>query len=189
MGKWGEIFPAEAYRWKGDYLISYLSCWKISEQLIKKARIAAINFHAAPPEYRGIGCNFALYHLAKEYGVTCHHIDQRFDSGKIVAVERFPILSSDKVETLLARTYDRQLNMFFGIMNLIAEGKKLPESKEKWSKKLYTRKDVNSLRRISCDMSKKEISKRIRATDYSNWKPFINLNGFIFEYAGWASSC
>jgi methionyl-tRNA formyltransferase len=71
LGKWGDPLSDDIRRWEGDYLISFLSRWVIPEDLLKRARRAAINFHPASPEYHGIGCNnFALYENAREYGVT-----------------------------------------------------------------------------------------------------------------------
>ena len=98
LGKWGDPLPEEIRCWEGDYIISYLSRWVVPEDLLKRAKKAAINFHPASPEYPGIGCNnFALYENAKEYGVTCHHMASKVDTGKIIAVKRFPVYPEDDV--------------------------------------------------------------------------------------------
>src|SRR4030066_251191 len=90
LGGWGDAFPGEAREWEGDYIISYLSRWVVPEFLLSRVRKAAINFHPASPAYPGIGCNnFALYEDAKEYGVTCHHMASKGDTGAIIAVKRF----------------------------------------------------------------------------------------------------
>src|SRR5438309_8661335 len=74
LNGWGEPLPDEVRRWDGDYIVSYLSRWIIPETVLRRARIAAINFHPASPDYPGIGCNnFALYDGAGAYGVTSHH--------------------------------------------------------------------------------------------------------------------
>lgn len=115
--------PEDIGWWDGEYIISYLSRWVAPEYLLKKAKVAAINFHPASPDYPGIGCNnFALYEEAKEYGVTCHHMEPRVDVGKIITVERFPVFPTDTVATLLLRTYDYQLVLFYKIMNIILGG-------------------------------------------------------------------
>lgn len=107
LGKWGDPLPEDIERWEGEYVISYLSRWVVPEYLLKKAKVAAINFHPASPDYPGIGCNnFALYEEAKEYSATCHHMASRVDTGAIIAVKRFPVFPSDSVSTLLSRTYD-----------------------------------------------------------------------------------
>lgn len=185
LGKWGDPMPQDLKSWEGDYIISYLSRWVVTNSLLKNAKIAAINFHPGSPEYPGIGCNnFALYENAKEYGVTCHYMSPTVDTGPIIDVKRFPIVKSDTVESLLLRTYDYQLKLFYKIMKLIRQRKALPESKEKWAREPFTRKEFDQLKYITFDMSKEEIDKRIKAATFGPYKPVIELNGYIFEFKG-----
>jgi methionyl-tRNA formyltransferase len=182
LGKWGGPLPEDARWWEGDYIFSYLSRWVVPEYLLEKAKVAAINFHPASPDYPGIGCsNFALYEDTKECGVTCHHMASRVDTGSIIAVRRFPVFSTDNVASLLSRTYDHQLVLFYEIVGFILEGKELPVSEERWTRKSFSRKEFNELGRITPDMSKEEIKKRIRATTFDVWKPTVELQGFVFE--------
>jgi len=182
LGKWGDPLPEDIGWWEGEYIVSYLSRWVIPSFLLEKAKIAAINFHPASPDYPGIGCNnFALYEGAREYGVTCHHMTPRIDTGDIIAVKRFPIFPTDNVSSLLLRTYDYQLTLFYDIMSLILEGKNLPLSGERWKRIPYSRKEFNELGKLTPNMSREEFARRIRATTYGEWKPFIELQGFVFE--------
>ncbi|MBP7233242.1 MAG: hypothetical protein KBA28_15070 [Syntrophaceae bacterium] len=182
LAQWNDPLPEDIGSWGGDYIISYLSRWVVPEYLLKKAKIAAINFHPASPEYPGVGCNnFALYEGACEYGVTCHHMASFVDTGNIIAVEKFPIFSSDNVATLLSRTYDFQLVLFYRIIGLILRGENLPVSKEQWTRAPFTRKELNELGHMKLDMSKDEILRRIRATTFGEWKPVVRLHGLEFE--------
>lgn len=182
LGKWGDPLPDDVGRWKGDYIISYLSRWVVPDYLLKNATFAAINFHPASPEYPGIGCNnFALYEEAREYGVTCHHMAPHVDTGAIIATKRFPIFATDDVATLLSRTYAYQLVLFYEIASLIREGRGLPASEEQWTRKPFTRREFHELGRIAPDMTKEEMARRIRATSYGRWKPAIEVHGFVFE--------
>jgi len=182
LGKWGDALPNHIKQWEGDFIISYLSRWIVPEDLLKKAKIAAINFHPASPEYPGFGCNnFALYEEATEFGVTCHHMAPKVDTGKIISVKRFPIFKTDNVETLLSRTYDYQLFLFYEIMNHIIIYKQLPTSNESWTRKPFTKKKLDNLMMLRPDMNKEEFSKVIKATYFKSWKPTIELNDFIFE--------
>lgn len=182
LGKWGDPLPEDIGRWKGEYIISYLSRWIVPDYLLKKAKNAAINFHPGSPDYPGIGCNnFALYEEAKQYGVTCHHMVPNVDTGAIIAVKRFSVFPTDDVESLLQRTYDYQLTLFYEVISLIIEKKGLPVLQEKWTRKPFTRKQFDELGRITPDMTKGEISKRIRAAMLGVWKPVIEVQGFIFE--------
>ncbi len=183
LGKWGDPLSDAIRRWEGDYIISYLSRWVVPADLLANARKAAINFHPAPPEYPGIGCNnFALYENAKEYGVTCHHMAAQVDSGSIIAVSRFSVYETDNVASLLERTYQHQIALFMEIAALIVSGEALPASREQWTRPPFTRKQFNELFRITPDMSKDEISRRVRAVSYGAWQPYIEVNGFRFEY-------
>jgi methionyl-tRNA formyltransferase len=94
IGSWGDPIPEEMKNWEGDYIVSFLSRWIVPEKVLKSAAMASINFHPAPPEYPGVGCyNFALYNEDATYGVTCHHMAPKVDSGNIIDVMRFPLFS------------------------------------------------------------------------------------------------
>lgn len=165
VGKWGDSLPGGARVWTGDCIISYLGRWIVPGDLLKQAG-TAINFHPGPPEYPGYGCNnFAIYDEAREYGVTCHHMAPRVDTGAIIAVKRFPVFSSDNAGTLLARTYDYQLALFYDIVGRMIGGESLPVSSEKWTREPFTRKQFSELERVTPDMTEHEIARRKRATD------------------------
>jgi methionyl-tRNA formyltransferase len=181
LGGWGDALPAELNAWSGGHIISYLSRWVLPAGLLARATSSALNFHPAPPEYPGIGCiNFALYHDAREFGVTCHHMASSVDTGGIVAVRRFPILPQDTVSSLLTRSYDYQLVLFYDIITLIAEGRELPSCAEGWPRPPYKRKEFEELRRVTADMDRAEIERRIRATSFGPYQPTIEVSGFFF---------
>jgi methionyl-tRNA formyltransferase len=183
LGKWGDPLPEDIRKWEGDYVISYLSRWVVPEELLNHARKAAINFHPASPEYPGIGCNnFALYEDAKEYGATCHHMASKVDTGRIIKVRRFPVYPEDGVDALLKRTYENQIELFFEIVGLIAEGKELPVSNETWTRPPFSRKQFNELFIIRPDMTEDEVRRRIRAISYGPWQPYVEIHGHRFEY-------
>jgi methionyl-tRNA formyltransferase len=183
LGAWGDPLPEAARTWQGDYIISYLSRWVVPESLLGRARAASFNFHPASPEYPGIGCNnFALYEGAEEYGVTCHHMAPKVDTGSIIAVRRFPVYPEDGVAELLERTYGHQLALFFEILDLLAKGKDLPVSEEGWTRPPFTRAQFNELFVITPEMSKEEIARRVRAISFQHWQPYVKLQGYRFEY-------
>lgn len=183
LGRWGDPFPKSLHTWQGDYIISYLSRWVVPQSLLNHAMIAAINFHPAPPEYPGIGCNnFALYEDAKEYGVTCHYMSAKVDTGRIIKVNRFPIFPEDGVDELLERTYEHQLALFMEIAQIILKGEKLPSSNEFWTRQPFSRKQFNELFRITPDMGREEVLRRIRAISYKSWQPYMEFLGLKFEY-------
>jgi methionyl-tRNA formyltransferase len=183
LGVWSDPLPEAAKAWQGDFIISYLSRWVVPEYLLKRARIACFNFHPASPEYPGIGCNnFALYEGAQEYGVTCHHMAPKVDTGAIIAVKRFAIHPEDGVAELLERTYEHQIALCLEILGLLAAGRDLPVSEESWSRPPFTRAQFNELFVITPEMEQAEIARRIRAISYKHWQPYLRLQGYTFKY-------
>ena len=174
--------PSEIRNWQGDYLLSYLCRWVVPKSVIETAKSAAINFHPASPAYPGIGCNnYALFDNASEYGVTCHHMAAKVDTGKIIAVKRFPVFPTDDVSSLLQRSYEFQLVLFYEIVSAILADKPLPESTEKWTGWHHSREEFNTLGVISPEMSDDEIARRVRAVSYGVFQPTVDLGGFRFE--------
>lgn len=184
LAKQGQKLPDEVKKWRGDYLISYLCPWVIPAEVLESTKVANINFHPGPPEYPGSGCtNFALYNQEKVYGVTCHYMAPVVDSGKIIAVKRFPILESDSVYSITQRCYAFMLTLFYEVMTKIKLGQQLPETKEKWTRKAYQYKDFQELKRIDPNMDLDEIKRRVRAANYPGYEgAFIEIDGMRFVY-------
>ena len=174
--------PDEVLNWKGDLMISFISSWIYPKALLENASIAAINFHPGSPEYPGTGCtNFAVYEGAKEYGITCHHMKEGVDSGKIIQVKRFAIKESDSVFDITQHCYQLIEENFYEIVNGILAGEPLPVSEEVWKRKPFTRKQLDDLCHIRPEMSEEEINKRIKATTYKTPWAFTKINDHIFK--------
>ena len=167
FGEREDLFPVRILSKEYDYIISYISPWIIPKKLLDRTKKAAINFHPGPPEYPGIGCtNFAIYHHETRYGITVHHMIEKVDAGKIIAVERFPIFPKDTVYSLTQRSYAYIYTAFIKIFYLIVNGKSLPKTQCTWTRIPYTRRELNDLCRLRKDMSEDEIKRRIRATEF-----------------------
>ena len=178
-----EEIPPEIFLWEGDYILSYIAKWIIPESVLKRASSGAINFHPAPPSRPGAACvNYALYEGDKEFGVTCHHMTPKVDSGKIIMTKKFPVFESDNVSSLLKRSHEKLLELFIEVISILREGKDLPESAEVWNRaNFHTKKDINEqLRRIPVNVSKEELERRIRATLFQDWKPYLVIHGIRF---------
>lgn len=165
-----------------DIVLSYLSPWIVPQTVLAQARRSAINFHPGPPEYPGIGCtNFAIYHDAKEYGVTCHHMAASVDSGKIIMVKRFPLYPDDSVYSLTERCYDHIYLVFEEIWAGLVQDRPLPQSKESWKRKPYRRSELNELCRLTPEMSDEEVRRRVRATTFPGCPgAYLEKTGFRF---------
>src|SRR3989339_350313 len=176
-GNVGDRFPEAARKGACDICISYMSPWIIPKRMLAGVRKFSINFHPGPPGYRGIGCtNFAIYNNESIYGVTAHLMTPRVDAGRIVSVKYFPILQGDSLFSLTQKCYRQILVLFYGVFGHYLTRGDLPKSDAVWGKHLYTRKELNELCSIRSGMSRLEIAKRIRATDFPNMpKAYIEL--------------
>lgn len=167
LGTRGQQFPDEAYLWKGDYIISYLSQWVIPENILKNASKAAINFHPGNTFYPGIGCtNFAVYEESEVFGITCHHMEPKVDTGRIIIEKNFQVYKTDSVYSLTQKCYAFILSTFFEVMDLILTNSTLPVSKAFWQREPFTRRELNELCVLTKDMTENEIRKRVRAVTY-----------------------
>lgn len=165
-----------------DYLISFLSPWIIPKEILLKTKYA-LNFHPAPPKYPGTGCyNFAIYNKETEYGVTCHQMLEKVDTGRIIRAKFFPMDPQDTVYKLKNRTLDHLILLFYEIMDIIKSNQPLPLSDLHWLNQPTKRKDLIELCRITKEMSPEEIARRIQATYFPGAKdlPFIEISGRKF---------
>ena len=183
------MLPQMALDWEGDFIFSFRSMFIIPEELIQKAKIAAINFHPGPPEYPGTGCiNFALYDCAATFGVTAHHMVPKIDSGRIIKVMRFEIESHDTVASLLARSHAYLTELFSYVISRtvgLDDCQQLDtltrNCEETWSGDAKTLHDLEKLKSISPSIEKAELQRLIRATYFKGYPPYINLHGYEFE--------
>ena len=174
----------EALMLQPDYLISFLSPYIFNAQQLKAVKYA-INFHPGLPKYPGIGCySWAIYEGAREYGCTIHTMEPEVDAGKILYVSSFTIDEHISVAWLIEKTYAYMLVLFY---NFITDLDLYPKSRatyvykhNEWGKK-HTRKELDNLMRIEPGMAADEIERRIRATSYKGWKPYIMLGGYRFK--------
>jgi len=168
-GAVGDPEPEALETGRPDYLISFLSPWIVRKASLDRAG-TAINFHPGSTDYPGIGCyNFALYEGATEFGAVCHHMLAKVDTGDLVMERRFPVLPTDTVETLKLRTMETMVGMFREVVKLIAAGKPLPRADVHWTRRPFTRREMEALKVIEEGMPQEEIDRRVRATVYPGY--------------------
>ncbi len=176
-------FKNQIKNWKGDFIFSFRSKYILKRDLLKKVKYSAINFHPGPPEYRGVGCvNFAVLNETKSYGVTAHLINSKIDAGHILKVKRFRIEKNETLNKILNKTHKELFDISKEIINLCYKKPNIKQyiTKIKWSKKIYTKKDLDKLYKIDKKSSYSRIKKIIRATQYKNFKPYIKVKKFKF---------
>ena|SRR5215212_5857545 len=129
--------------WRGDWLLSFKSDLILSDIELRRAEQSAINFHPAPPHYRGIGgyC-YAALSGDTHFGVTCHHMISAVDYGPIIEVAYFPIVDGESMNALKLRAATQLLVLFQNIVMTILRGGRLPTSVEQWRGPLRTRREL-----------------------------------------------
>lgn len=179
QGAWGMPLPEPPAA--AGVILSFLSPWIIPRRLLDAAELA-INFHPGPANYPGIGCyNFALYEEAATYGVVCHHMAPRVDTGGIVEERLFDVYSDDTVESLKLRSMVTMLALFHDVLQRIrAGGREFPAVKD-WTRRPFTRRELNALGEVSADMPAEEIRRRVRAMAYPGFPGArVQLGGIAF---------
>lgn len=169
-----------------DFILSYRSKKILKSNFLKKARIAAINFHPGPPEFRGLGCaNYAIYNRSKYYGFTLHIMDHKIDHGRILFCKKFKINYKISLKLLLNQTYKIMGSFFVKFINDIKSNKfrrlYLNNKKTyKWSNKIYKKKDLEKLYKINLPINKEKIERILKSTIYKNYKPYIQIKNLKY---------
>ena len=184
VGKIGDKLPLKLKKKKYDIIISYLSPWILTNNILNKTKLYNINFHPGPPNYPGIGCyNFAIYNQEKFYGVTAHIMNSKVDTGKILGVKKFKINKHITLEKLINLSYLKMYELFKYIVNKTLTNELFPSSNISWKRKPYKRTDLENLCLIKKNYKKNEILKRIRSTYYPGYPgPYFIINDRKFEY-------
>ena len=138
----------------------------IKKEIIEALRGRIINVHCAPlPKYRGMyAYNWGIYNGEKEWGVTVHYVNERFDEGEIIRIKKFPIdqetICVKKLEMESQRIgYELIMEVINGFMN-----EERPTGiSQKSGGGYYSRADFEQLKIINDSDSVEEIERKIRA--------------------------
>ncbi|MDC0146019.1 formyltransferase family protein [Amylibacter sp.] len=152
---------------KVDLVISYMYRNLVKSEIIELAKKAALNFHPAPlPEFGG----FAFYNVAiiegvKEYGATCHHMDNNFDTGDLVRVKTFAIdVENETAISLEKRTQKKMLKLFDEVMHMVTSDTELPRIPQSTDEHRYlTSLEFNKLKVINPNWNYEKIQRYARA--------------------------
>jgi methionyl-tRNA formyltransferase len=163
-----------------DLVLSFLFWKRIRAPLIELGSLGCLNFHPSPlPDIRGLGgYNVAILEGLAQWGVSAHFVDEDFDTGDIVRVDRFAI---DPVnETALSLdmvSQERLLAVFCDVVDRAASGKPLPRSPQ-GEGRYVTREEFEGLRLVRRGDPPQLTERRMRAF----WYP--PHDGATIEVAG-----
>jgi methionyl-tRNA formyltransferase len=133
-----------------DVVISFLYWKLIREPLVSLGRSGCLNFHPAPlPDMRGLGgYNVAILEGFEMWGVSCHFVDEHFDTGDVVTVERFRLDHANATAfSLDLETQERLLALFQEVMSSALRGEELPRTPQ-GEGRYVTRAEFEELRRV-----------------------------------------
>jgi methionyl-tRNA formyltransferase len=155
--------PAEV-----DAVVSFLFWNLIREPLLSLGGIGCLNFHPAPlPDYRGVGgYNVAILEGLPAWGVSCHFVDERFDTGDLVEVERFAI--DEHAETAFSldlKSQQHLLALFRRVLQLALDGEPLPRGPQ-GEGRYVSRAEFDELRMVKPG---DDVSRKLRAFWYPPW--------------------
>jgi methionyl-tRNA formyltransferase len=162
-----------------DLVLSFLFWKRIRQPLIELGRIGCLNFHPAPlPDMRGMGgFNVAILEGFAEWGVSGHFVDEDFDTGELVRVDRFPVAADATALSLDIESQARLLTLFEEVVDLAVDGAELPREPQ-GEGRYVTREEFEAMRRVPPDEDPATLERRIRAF----WYP--PYDGATIEVAG-----
>lgn len=153
-----------------DFVISYMFRKLVKADVIKLGVLGALNFHAGPlPRFGGWAFyNMAILEGAKEYGCTCHYMDEGFDTGPLLRVNTFPINPKEHTAISLEKSAQQEMvRLFIDFLNMAETGEPLPSVPQKLEEMRYLSKtEFMKLKEIPCDADEETIDRYARAFWY-----------------------
>ncbi len=182
------IFDNKKIAWGNwDFIFSFRNTKIIPESILNKTKLENINFHPGPPEYPGSGCiNFALFNKEKTFGVTAHHMNKKVDDGPIIKIDKFDILFTDDVDSLLQKTHIKLLNLFIDVITKILIDKSSASKLNHFENKTWTGKrkkitEIDKLSIIDVSISQEELKQRIRSFHTEQYPLKLYIHGSEFQ--------
>jgi methionyl-tRNA formyltransferase len=125
---------------------------------------------------RGVGgYNVAILEGRRDWGVSCHFVDPDFDTGDLVAVERFAI--DPKTATAFSldvTSQERLLALFQDVLGRVLRGEELPRERQ-GEGRYVSREEFEELRRVRPG---DDLDRKLRAFWYPPWPgAVIELEG------------
>lgn len=122
------------------------------------------NLHASLlPQYRGAApINWAIINIEEKTGVTTFFIDEKIDTGSIIANKEVNIEEDETAETLHDKLMDKGSELVLETLELIEKGKANPKPQPKTSNLKEAPKLTSENTRINWSKSGKEIEAFIR---------------------------
>lgn len=140
-------------------------------RLIKKPVIDYVkgkifNIHCAPlPEYKGMfAYNWGIFNHEREWGVTAHYVNEKFDEGDVIEIVRFSV-DPDTITVKVLEHQSQQIGaeLTLRLVERFAKGDEVVGVPQKSGGHYYSREDFEALKRVSPQESAETIARKIQA--------------------------
>jgi methionyl-tRNA formyltransferase len=162
---------------EGCALLSVGFPYLLSGEIIKRYS-TRLNMHPTLlPQYRGPTTGpYILINNEKESGSTVHLLEEKMDSGDIVAQSRVSISKFDTVRSLQRKVYETEPCLIKkALINLDSGADLIKQVEEKQS--TYPKKRQPKDSEIDSSVALLDLFDQIRACDPDNYPAFFMLNG------------
>ena len=144
-----------------------------------------INLHGAVlPDYKGLFTyNHGLMNEEKEWGVTAHYVNEKFDEGEIIEIKKFPINAKEiSVQELEEETQKIAYELTVDLLGRWKTEGRLPSYPQPVGGRYYSREDFETAKKILLTDSADEVTKKVHAF----WCPpyegaYIEIDGVHFQ--------
>lgn len=138
----------------------------IKKPIIDHVQGKIFNVHCAPlPEYKGMfAYNWGIFNQEKEWGVTVHYVNEKFDEGDIIELVRFPVdPNTITVKALEHQSQQVGAEVTLRLVERFASGEDVAGVPQQSGGHYYSREDFETLKRVSLQESAETIAKKIQA--------------------------
>jgi methionyl-tRNA formyltransferase len=153
-----------------DFVLSYMFRHRVKTDVIAMARRGALNFHAGPlPGFAGWAFyNIAILQSVTEYGCTCHYMDDGFDTGPLLKVNRFRIdPTQETAVSLEQKSQEEMIRLFIDFCSIAETQDTLPlETQDKNAMRYLKAEEFEALKEIPRDADEDTIDRYARAFWY-----------------------
>lgn len=166
-----------------DLLISFSYKRLLPLSVVNKAKLA-INFHPAPlPFYRGRGTTSqVLIQNGDKWGVTCHFIGEKFDTGRIIERRWFNITDELRTGKRLSE-YSWQLcvELLKEVVSNIIENKPINSFEQEKDGHYYSMKELQDAKVVNVYDAPESVNRKIEALWFPPYEgAYIEIGGEKF---------
>lgn len=157
----------------------------IKPSFLKYVKGNCVNFHGAIlPDYKGLfAYNHGLLNQERYWGVTAHYVNEKFDEGDIIEIEKFPIDSNRiSVTELEEQTQKKAYEMTIDLLERWNQIGRLPSYPQPKGGRYYSKSDFEKARKVLITDSAEDVARKIHAFFCPPYEgAYIEIDGVHFQ--------